>query len=152
MGVWFWICAVTAVDSGRRALQYLGLDEEIQKKETNGFDVSTNNNCNFFTKFPRYWFFWAHALAFFYSGFQGLKVDLIITDYCMPGMTGYELLKKVKESSAFREIPVVIMSSENVIARIDRYCFFKQLLWPWIIEKNWVKKIDGSGNCWWTDA
>ncbi|KAH1040069.1 hypothetical protein J1N35_041812 [Gossypium stocksii] len=81
-------CKVTAVDSGRRALQYLGLDEGIQKKETNGFD--------------------------------GLKVDLIITDYCMPGMTGYELLKKVKESSAFREIPVVIMSSENVIARIDR--------------------------------
>ncbi|KAL4355517.1 hypothetical protein GQ457_06G005210 [Hibiscus cannabinus] len=78
-------CKVTAVDSGRRALQFLGLDE---KKEANGFD--------------------------------GLKVDLIITDYCMPGMTGYELLKKVKESSAFREIPVVIMSSENVIARIDR--------------------------------
>ncbi|KAE8686895.1 Two-component response regulator ARR3 [Hibiscus syriacus] len=78
-------CRVTAVDSGRRALQFLGLDEE---KEANGFD--------------------------------GLKVDLIITDYCMPGMTGYELLKKVKESSAFREIPVVIMSSENVVARIDR--------------------------------
>lgn len=53
---------------------------------------------------------------------QGLKVDLIITDYCMPGMTGYELLKKIKESSTFKEIPVVIMSSENVLARIDRYC------------------------------
>ncbi|XP_022775563.1 two-component response regulator ARR6-like [Durio zibethinus] len=78
-------CKVTAVDSGRRALQFLGLDEE---KKSNGFD--------------------------------GLKVDLIITDYCMPGMTGYELLKKIKESSAFREIPVVIMSSENVLARIDR--------------------------------
>ncbi|KAK9282933.1 hypothetical protein L1049_011158 [Liquidambar formosana] len=24
------------------------------------------------------------------------KVNLIITDYCMPGMTGYELLKKIK--------------------------------------------------------
>ncbi|KAK8512899.1 hypothetical protein V6N13_090362 [Hibiscus sabdariffa] len=78
-------CKVTAVDSGIRALQFLGLDEE---KNSNGFN--------------------------------DLKVDLIITDYCMPGMTGYELLKKVKESSVFREIPVVIMSSENVLARIDR--------------------------------
>ncbi|CDP00229.1 unnamed protein product [Coffea canephora] len=78
-------CKVTAVDSGRRALQFLGLDEE---KSSVGFD--------------------------------GLKVDLIITDYCMPGMTGYELLKKIKGSSTFREIPVVIMSSENVLARIDR--------------------------------
>ncbi|KAJ4974971.1 hypothetical protein NE237_008145 [Protea cynaroides] len=78
-------CKVTAVDSGRRALQFLGLDEE---KSSVGFD--------------------------------GLKVNMIITDYCMPGMTGYELLKKIKESSTFREIPVVIMSSENVLARIDR--------------------------------
>jgi len=78
-------CKVTAVDSGRRALQFLGLDEE---KSSVGFD--------------------------------GLKVDMIITDYCMPGMTGYDLLKKIKGSSTFREIPVVIMSSENVLARIDR--------------------------------
>ncbi|GFY83444.1 response regulator 17 [Actinidia rufa] len=27
---------------------------------------------------------------------SGSKVNLIITDYCMPGMTGYDLLKKVK--------------------------------------------------------
>ncbi|XP_031478633.2 two-component response regulator ARR5-like isoform X3 [Nymphaea colorata] len=78
-------CRVTTVDSGRRALQFLGLDGE-QKP----------------------------------VGVDGLKVNLIITDYCMPGMNGFELLKKIKESSTFREIPVVIMSSENVVARIDR--------------------------------
>ncbi|KAL9664641.1 hypothetical protein QQ045_020046 [Rhodiola kirilowii] len=38
----------------------------------------------------------------------------------MPGMTGYELLKKIKESSTLREIPVVIMSSEKIVTRIDR--------------------------------
>ncbi|XP_060204752.1 two-component response regulator ARR5-like [Lycium barbarum] len=78
-------CKVTAVESGTRALQYLGLDGE---KSSMGID--------------------------------GLKVNLILTDYSMPGMTGYELLKKIKESSALSKIPVVIMSSEKILARIDR--------------------------------
>ncbi|KAL6611223.1 hypothetical protein ACP70R_039151 [Stipagrostis hirtigluma subsp. patula] len=66
---------VTAVDSGKRALEILGSEP---------------------------------------------NVSMIITDYSMPEMTGYELLKKVKESSELRVIPVVIMSSENVRARINR--------------------------------
>ncbi|KAG8379075.1 hypothetical protein BUALT_Bualt07G0050500 [Buddleja alternifolia] len=78
-------CKVTAVESGSRALQCLGLDGERNSVE-----------------------------------FDEMKVNLIMTDYSMPGMTGYELLKKIKGSSKFREIPVVIMSSENVLARIDR--------------------------------
>ncbi|XP_057443017.1 two-component response regulator ARR6-like isoform X1 [Lotus japonicus] len=77
-------CKVTVVDSGTRALQYLGLDGE---KSSIGLD--------------------------------SVKVNLIMTDYSMPGMTGYELLKKIKESSVFREIPVVVMSSENILTRID---------------------------------
>ncbi|XP_072968377.1 two-component response regulator ORR3-like [Typha angustifolia] len=48
------------------------------------------------------------------------SVNMIFTDYCMPEMSGYDLLKRVKESSEFREIPVVIMSSENVPNRISR--------------------------------
>ncbi|XP_015070104.1 two-component response regulator ARR15 [Solanum pennellii] len=78
-------CKVTAVESGTRALQYLGLDGE---KSSMGID--------------------------------GLKVNLILTDYSMPGMTGYELLKKIKESSVLSKIPVVIMSSEKILPRIDR--------------------------------
>ncbi|KAA8533969.1 hypothetical protein F0562_031486 [Nyssa sinensis] len=54
------------------------------------------------------------------SNVSGLKVNLIITDYCMPGMTGYELLKKIKESSVMKEVPVVIMSSENIPTRINK--------------------------------
>lgn len=80
----FTSCKVTVVESGTRALQYLGLDGDTSS-----------------------------------IGFDGVKVNMIMTDYSMPGMTGYELLKKIKESSVFREIPVVVMSSENILTRID---------------------------------
>ncbi|KAG2324242.1 hypothetical protein Bca4012_038774 [Brassica carinata] len=78
-------CKVTTVESGTRALQYLGLDGDKGS-----------------------------------STLKDLKVNLIVTDYSMPGLTGYELLKKIKESSAFREVPVVIMSSENIQPRIQQ--------------------------------
>ncbi|VFQ92151.1 unnamed protein product [Cuscuta campestris] len=80
-------CQVTAVDSGSKALEFLGLHE----RDDDDDDVP-----------------------------QEIEVDLIITDYCMPGMTGYDLLKKIKESASLRNIPVVIMSSENVPSRISR--------------------------------
>ncbi|KAK8926089.1 Two-component response regulator ARR9 [Platanthera zijinensis] len=54
------------------------------------------------------------------SSARDVDVNLIITDYCMPGMTGFDLLKKIKESSMLKDIPVVIMSSENLPSRINR--------------------------------
>ncbi|EFH52651.1 hypothetical protein ARALYDRAFT_486148 [Arabidopsis lyrata subsp. lyrata] len=88
-------CQVTTVDSGSKALEFLGLRQGIDSNDPNALSKSPVTH-------------------------QVVEVNLIITDYCMPGMTGYDLLKKVKESSAFRDIPVVIMSSENVPARISR--------------------------------
>ncbi|CAN8254359.1 unnamed protein product [Cochlearia groenlandica] len=85
-------CQVTTVDSGSKALEFLGLRE---CKDPNRLSTLPQIH-------------------------QEVEVNLIITDYCMPGMTGYDLLKKVKESTAFKNIPVVIMSSENVPARISR--------------------------------
>uniref|UniRef100_A0A5B7B2D0 Putative Type-a response regulator n=1 Tax=Davidia involucrata TaxID=16924 RepID=A0A5B7B2D0_DAVIN len=85
---------VTTVDSGSKALEFLGLHEDDQSYP-NQPSVSPNNH-------------------------QEVEVNLIITDYCMPGMTGYDLLKKIKESSSLKNIPVVIMSSENVPSRINR--------------------------------
>ncbi|KAK6779749.1 hypothetical protein RDI58_021933 [Solanum bulbocastanum] len=43
------------------------------------------------------------------------NINLIVTDYCISRMTGYNLLKRVKGSSNLKEIPVVIVSSENVL-------------------------------------
>ncbi|XP_042486057.1 two-component response regulator ORR4-like [Macadamia integrifolia] len=85
---------VTTVDSGSKALEFLGFHEDDQRN-SNPPSVSSHHN-------------------------QEMEVNLIITDYCMPGMTGYDLLKKIKESSSLKDIPVVIMSSENVPSRINR--------------------------------
>ncbi|CAI9779533.1 unnamed protein product [Fraxinus pennsylvanica] len=85
---------VTTVDSGSKALEYLGWHED-DRRNTDGTSVSPQNQ-------------------------QEAEVNLVITDYCMPEMTGYDLLKKIKESSSLRNIPVVIMSSENVPSRINR--------------------------------
>ncbi|KAL5993514.1 Two-component response regulator Orr3 [Asimina triloba] len=49
---------VTTVESGKRALELLGLGKEVSSKKP--------------------------------------KVNMIITDYCMPEMTGFDLLKRVK--------------------------------------------------------
>ncbi|CAA7016847.1 unnamed protein product, partial [Microthlaspi erraticum] len=88
-------CQVTTVDSGSKALEFLGLRESDDINDPNAPSTSPQTH-------------------------QEVEINLIITDYCMPGMTGYDLLKKVKESAAFKSIPVVIMSSENVPARISR--------------------------------
>lgn len=40
-------------------------------------------------------------------------VDLIITDYNMPEMNGLSFLKKVKTDALFKEIPVVVISTEG---------------------------------------
>ncbi|PKU64751.1 two-component response regulator ORR1 [Dendrobium catenatum] len=48
------------------------------------------------------------------------SIDIVLTDYCMPGMTGYDLLKAVKGQSFRKPIPVVVMSSENEPQRISR--------------------------------
>ncbi|XP_062195248.1 two-component response regulator ORR12-like [Phragmites australis] len=45
-------------------------------------------------------------------------VKMIVTDYCMPDMTGYGLLLEVKKSPKLRHIPVVIVSSDNIPERI----------------------------------
>ncbi|KAG0489601.1 hypothetical protein HPP92_006464 [Vanilla planifolia] len=81
---------VTTVESGSKALEFLGLRK----------DHRSISPCS--------------------PGRHEIEVNMVITDYCMPGMSGYDLLKKIKESATLKDIPVVIMSSENVPSRINR--------------------------------
>ncbi|XVE86174.1 hypothetical protein DITRI_Ditri18aG0014800 [Diplodiscus trichospermus] len=97
---------VTAVDSVSKALDFLGLNNnEDEHRNSNNPDDDDDE---------------ASVSADDDQHHQEVEVHLIITDYCMPGMTGYDLLRKIKESSSFKDIPVVIMSSENIQSRINR--------------------------------
>ncbi|KAL7120406.1 hypothetical protein ACP275_02G120500 [Erythranthe tilingii] len=75
---------VTVVESGVKALEFLGLVGDEKSNHT-----------------------------------RKVEINLIITDYSMPAVTGYDLLRKIKESRLLKDIPVVIMSSENVASRIN---------------------------------
>ena len=48
-------------------------------------------------------------------------VDLIVTDYNMPEMNGLSFLKEVKADDLFKEIPVVIISTEGNDAKIEEF-------------------------------
>ncbi|KAG6481243.1 hypothetical protein ZIOFF_057839 [Zingiber officinale] len=73
---------VTTVDSGSKALEFLGLSATASPEQSE------------------------------------IEVNLIITDYSMPGMTGYDLLKRIKGSSSFKDIPVVIINNSEEVCSV----------------------------------
>ncbi|KAJ6730488.1 TWO-COMPONENT RESPONSE REGULATOR [Salix viminalis] len=101
---------VTLVDSGDKALEYLGLLDSIDNVNATSSSQSPQQECIYGEIRP----------GLGTDIFTGMKVNLIMTDYCMPGMSGYDLLKRVK-GSYWKDVPVVIMSSENIPSRI-RMC------------------------------
>ncbi|PPR91840.1 hypothetical protein GOBAR_AA28844 [Gossypium barbadense] len=105
---------VTCVDSGDKALEYLGLLNNLDSDSTASssspsFSSSSSSSSSNSSSCSQS------------SQREGLKVNLIMTDFCMPGMSGYDLLKRVKGSS-WKDVPVVVMSSENVPSRISIRC------------------------------
>jgi two-component system, chemotaxis family, response regulator PixH len=52
------------------------------------------------------------------------KPDVIVTDVVMPGMSGFELCRKLKQAPETEKIPIMICSSKN--QEIDRLWGMKQ--------------------------
>ncbi|KAL1561233.1 two-component response regulator ARR17-like [Salvia divinorum] len=97
---------VTCVDSGDKALEYLGLvdihqQNECERSSPLSSPSSATISCESIS-----------------TKSEVSKVNLIMTDYSMPGISGYDLLKRIKDSS-WKDVPVVVMSSENVPSRIN---------------------------------
>ena len=49
------------------------------------------------------------------------KIDLVVTDYEMPKMNGYELVKNIRTKYSFEELPVLVLSGTEDTYMISRF-------------------------------
>ncbi len=57
------------------------------------------------------------------KGFETLKkesIDLILLDIILPGIDGFEILRRVKTDENFKHIPVILLSNLGQKSDIDR--------------------------------
>jgi two-component system, chemotaxis family, chemotaxis protein CheY len=51
---------------------------------------------------------------------DGSKIDMLITDLNLPQMNGIELVKNLRSRSAFKSMPVIMVSSDNLESKVRR--------------------------------
>lgn len=61
-----------------------------------------------------------------YDGFEGLEKarkenpDLILLDILMPGMDGYQMLRKLKENNQTKSIPVIMLTAKSQLEDVTQ--------------------------------
>jgi two-component system, chemotaxis family, chemotaxis protein CheY len=50
---------------------------------------------------------------------RGQRVDVVLSDINMPKMSGSELIRTMREEPALRDIPVIVVSTDSTLQRIE---------------------------------
>lgn len=69
----------------------------------------------------------AHDGALGLEALKAIHTDLILLDLGMPGMDGYETIRRLKGDPLTKDIPVVILSNTSVIEGDPKYAEMKAL-------------------------
>ena len=81
---------------------------------------------------------------------KGGDFDFLVTDWNMPGMNGYELLKKAKEHDDYNKIPIMMVTTEteeeNIVKAI-RAGAANYLIKPFTMEEMMKKILECLGEC-----
>lgn len=48
-------------------------------------------------------------------------IDIVVTDYNMPGMNGLELVNEMKKDDLLKSVPVIVITTEGSKTRIDEF-------------------------------
>jgi CheY-like chemotaxis protein len=56
-----------------------------------------------------------NAILYFSKIEAGKKIDVILSNYSMPGMNGFSFLKKIKVIADYNKIPIIILTSIGMV-------------------------------------
>ncbi len=64
--------------------------------------------------------FWAKKAEDVFDALLEQKVELILLDIMLPGVDGFEILKKLKAEEKYKNIPVVMLSNLSESTQIEK--------------------------------
>ena len=87
-----------------------------------------------------------YSVVFAYNGEEGIvklkkeKPDLIVLDIQMPKMNGYEFMNELKSSPEFSQIPVIMLTANDVLEDVFKVegvksYFVKPVNLPGLVKK-----------------
>ncbi|HVA38470.1 MAG TPA: response regulator [Candidatus Dormibacteraeota bacterium] len=80
------------------------------------------------------------------DGISGLRhalespVDLILLDLMLPGLSGWEVLKRLRESEQTREVPVIVLSARGGEVTVDGADYMSKPFDPQVL----VERVRGK--------